>query len=218
MVGPRSRTPTLRDSLSEPSCSFAADSKDAAGRSGAPRLTAPSRPEVGRPEHRFRFLTLNEVAERLNVSSRTVRRWTDAQSQNDPELTTVRQNQQPAPKRPTEYTKEIGQTICGRLVEDENLRSICAEPGMPDVATVSRWISNNGEFRDMYALAREFQAHCIADEVIELANEVSTEWVEKVRANGRVVWGADRKNLPRYRLRTEVRHWVASNCSRAPVS
>jgi hypothetical protein len=121
----------------------------------------------------------------------------------------VRQNQQPAPKRPTEYAKEIGETICGRLVEDENLRSICAEPGMPDVATVSSWISNNGEFRDMYALAREFQAHCIADEVIELADELSTEWVEKVRANGRVVRGPDRKNLPRYRLRTEVRHWVA---------
>jgi hypothetical protein len=73
MVGARSRTPTLRDSLSEPGCPFAADSKDAADRSGAPRLTAPSRPEVGRPEHRFRFLTLNEVAERLSVSSRTVR-------------------------------------------------------------------------------------------------------------------------------------------------
>jgi hypothetical protein len=121
----------------------------------------------------------------------------------------VRQNQQPAPKQPTEYTTEIGETICGRLVEDENLRSICAEPGMPDVATVSSWISNNGEFQDMYALAREFQAHCIADEAIELADEVSTEWVEKVRANGRVVRGPDRKNLPRYRLCTEVRHWVA---------
>ena len=121
----------------------------------------------------------------------------------------VRQNQQPAPKQPTEYTKEIGETICVRLVEDENLRSICAEPGMPDVATVSNWISNNSEFRDMYALAREAQAHCIADEVIELADEVSTEWVERVRANGRVVRGPDRKNLPRYRLRTGVRHWVA---------
>jgi hypothetical protein len=152
MVGPRSHTLTLCDSLSEPGCPFAAYSKDAAGRSGAP---------------------------------------------------------QPAPKRPTEYTKEIGETICGRLVEDENLRSICAEPEMPDVATVSNWISNNGQFRDMYALAREFQAHCIADEVIELADEVSTEWVEKVRANGRVVRGPDRKNLPRCRLRNEVRHWVA---------
>jgi hypothetical protein len=118
------------------------------------------------------------------------------------------QNRQPAPERPTDYIKEMGESICGRLVEDESLRSICAEPGMPDVPTVSSWISNNGEFRDMYALAREFQAHCIADEVIELVDEVSTEWVEKVRANGRVVRGPAR-NLPRYRLRIEVRHWVA---------
>jgi hypothetical protein len=121
----------------------------------------------------------------------------------------VRHNQQPAPERPTKYTKEIGETICGRLVEDESLRSICAEPGMPAVPTVSSWIANNGEFRDIYALAREFQAHCILDEVIELVDEVSTEWVEKVRANGRVVRGLNRKNLPRCRLRCEVRHWVA---------
>src|SRR5262249_6644600 len=39
----------------------------------------------------------------------------------------VRQNQQPAPERPTEYIKEIGESICDRLVEDENLRFICAD-------------------------------------------------------------------------------------------
>jgi hypothetical protein len=152
----------------------------------------------------------NPLLDVANADRPDVRLWQLRQERRAPmNQQSVRQNQQPAAKRPTEYTKEIGETICGRLVEDENLRSICAEPEMPDVATVSNWISNNAEFRDMYALAREFQAHCIADEVIELADEVSTEWVEKVRANGRVVRGPDRKNLPRYRLRNEVRHWVA---------
>ena len=121
----------------------------------------------------------------------------------------VRHDRQAAPERPTEYTEEIGNTICDRLVDDESLRSICAEPGMPAVATVASWISNNGEFRDMYARAREFQAHCISDDTIDLADAVSTQWVEKVRANGRVVRGPDRKNLPRCRLRIEVRQWVA---------
>src|SRR5215470_17737029 len=93
----------------------------------------------------------------------------------------VRQNQQPAPERPTEYIKEIGEAICDRLVENESLRSICAEPGMPDVPTVSSWISNNGEFRGMYAVAREFQAHCIADEAIRLVDEASGDCEEKVR-------------------------------------
>jgi hypothetical protein len=118
-------------------------------------------------------------------------------------------NEPLVPSKPVEYAAELGMTICDRLVEDESLRSICAEPEMPAVATVSSWISNNGEFRDMYAFAREFQAHCILDETIVLIDEVGTEWVEKVRANGRVVRGPDRKKLPRCRLRIKVRHWVA---------
>jgi hypothetical protein len=121
----------------------------------------------------------------------------------------VRHDRQAAPERPTEYTEEIGNTICDRLVDDESLRSICAEPGMPALETVSSWISNNGEFRDMYAHAREFQAHCISDDAIDVADDASGDWVEKVSANGRVVRGPDRKNLPRCRLRIEVRQWVA---------
>jgi hypothetical protein len=121
----------------------------------------------------------------------------------------VRHDRQAAPERPTEYTEEIGNTICDRLVDDESLRSICAEPGMPAVATVASWISNNGEFRDMYARAREFQAHCISDDAIDVADDASGDWVEKVRASGRVVRGPNRKNLPRCRLRIEVRQWVA---------
>ena len=121
----------------------------------------------------------------------------------------VIRDDQPKPSKPVEYTAELGNTICDRLVDDESLRSICAEPGMPAVATVASWISNNGEFRDMYARTRQFQADCISDDTIDLADAVSTEWVEKVRANGRVVRGPDRKNLPRCRLRIEVRQWVA---------
>jgi hypothetical protein len=121
----------------------------------------------------------------------------------------VRHDRQAAPEQPTKYTEEIGNTICGRLVDEESLRSICAEPGMPALATVSSWISNHREFRDMYARAREFQADCISDDTIDLADAVSTQWVEKVRANGRVVRGPDRKILPRCRLRIEVRQWVA---------
>jgi hypothetical protein len=121
----------------------------------------------------------------------------------------VQECQQPTPERPTEYTKELAQAICDRLVEDESLRSICSEAGMPDLATVASWTSNNKEFRESYAFAREFQALCIYDETIDLVDEVSRERVEKVRANGRVVRGPpDRNNLPRCLLRCEVRHWV----------
>jgi hypothetical protein len=129
----------------------------------------------------------------------------------DPQKPSCREewpNQQSATARPTQYTKAIGHKICGRLVEDESLRSICADPVMPDLATVSDWIAKHPEFRDHYALAREFQAHCIADEIIELIDEVSPHWVERVR-NGRVVLGPDRKRVARCRLRIAAREFVA---------
>jgi hypothetical protein len=110
--------------------------------------------------------------------------------------------------RPTEYTSEIGKTICDRLVEDESLRSICAQPGMPDVATVASWISDNPEFRERYAFAREFQAQSIGDEMPEIIDALGSRWVEKVRANGRVALVRDRKRIPGCYLRLEVRHWV----------
>src|SRR4029077_11679639 len=132
----------------------------------------------------------------------------DTPSSTSDSASVIRDNQ-PKPSKPVEYTAELGNMICGRLVDDKSLRSICAEPKMPAVATVSSWISNNGEFRDMYARAREFQAHCISDDAIDVADDASGDWGEKVRANGRVVRGPDRKNLPRCRLRIEVRQWVA---------
>jgi hypothetical protein len=101
-------------------------------------------------------------------------------------------------------------TICERLIEGESLRAICTDPVMPDKATVLSWISQNKEFRKLYAFAREFQANCISDDAIDVADDASGDWVEKVGANGRVVSVPDRKNIRRSRLRMAARIWVAS--------
>jgi hypothetical protein len=110
--------------------------------------------------------------------------------------------------RPTEYTEEIGETICDRIVDGESLRTICADAGMPDEATVLGWVSSHREFRDQYEIAREFPVQALLDETIEIIDDPSGYLVERVQANGRVVVVWDRKQLPRCRLRTDVRMWV----------
>ena len=110
--------------------------------------------------------------------------------------------------RPTEYTEEIGDTICGRIVDGESLRTICADAGMPDEATVLGWVSSHGKFRDGYELAREFAVEALLDETIDIIDDPSGYLVERVQANGRVVVIWDRKQLPRCVLRCEVRTWV----------
>jgi hypothetical protein len=114
-----------------------------------------------------------------------------------------------ATHRPTEYTAEIGLEICGRLVGGEGLRAICADPAMPDRATVQRWLACHKEFCHRYASAREEQADDLYGETIEIADDRAGDWVEKVRASGRVVIAFDDKHMARCRLRIKVRQWVA---------
>ena len=110
--------------------------------------------------------------------------------------------------RPTEYTDEIGETICDRIVDGESLRTICADAGMPHEATVLGWVSSHREFRDQYEIAREFPVQTLLDETIDIIDDPSGYLVERVQANGKVAVVWDRKQLPRCRLRMDVRMWV----------
>ena len=110
---------------------------------------------------------------------------------------------------PLGYTSEIGITICERLVEGESLRAICSDAGMPDKATVLCWLERHKEFRDWCALAREAQVEDLMYEILEIADDRSGDWVEKVGRDGSVVMVVDHQNIARSKLRIDVRHWVA---------
>jgi len=88
--------------------------------------------------------------------------------------------------RPSDYSAEIADTICNRLAGGESLRAICADAGMPDRATVSRWLARYEEFRGLYGFARECQAECLVDEILKIARDSSRDYVKKVGVDGKV--------------------------------
>lgn len=118
--------------------------------------------------------------------------------------------------RPSEYSHKVADAICERLADGESLRSICREETMPSKATVFRWLGIHREFQDQYARARDEQAECFADELVDIADEQTT----MVRAdrhgtkaddddgNTEVVF--DPTAVARNRLRIDTRKWVAS--------
>lgn len=110
--------------------------------------------------------------------------------------------------RPTQYTTEIGLAICERLSDGETLRAVCADPGMPDKATVRDWLARCPEFRELYESALQGRAEDVAREAIEIADDSKGDYVEKVGPAGKVVTVFDRYNLARCRLRCDVRRWV----------
>lgn len=81
-----------------------------------------------------------------------------------------------SPGRPTSYSPEIARRICEGLLEGKSLRSVCAEPDMPGLSTVMRWLHDdvdNGTFREQYARAREWAEELSQDECLEIARNIA---------------------------------------------
>ncbi|MGS7191228.1 lysis protein [Enterobacter cloacae subsp. dissolvens] len=57
--------------------------------------------------------------------------------------------------RPSVYLPEVAADICSLLADGESLRKVCERPGIPNKATVFRWLVHHEEFRDQYAKATE---------------------------------------------------------------
>lgn len=112
--------------------------------------------------------------------------------------------------RPSEFTQEIADAICERLINGESLRTICDGDDLPAKSTVCRWLASNQEFRDQYARAREMQADILADETLDIADDGRNDWMEKRNQDGEVVgWQVNGEAIGRSKLRVEARRWYA---------
>ena len=119
-----------------------------------------------------------------------------------------------APKptgRPTSFNDTIADAICERLGDGESLRSVCCDEDMPNKATVFRWLAAHESFRDQYARARETQADSIVDEMLDIADDASNDWMEKRDKDGaNIGWQENGDAMQRSRLRIDARKWMAS--------
>jgi hypothetical protein len=110
--------------------------------------------------------------------------------------------------RPSKFSQRIAADICRRLALGESLVKICESPGMVDISTVFRWLDKNGEFRDMYAHAREAQAELYAIQIVDIADE--TPITEQPAPDGGVMLRIDSAGVQRNKLRVDARKWVAA--------
>jgi len=79
---------------------------------------------------------------------------------------------------------------------------------MPDKSTVIRWLARYQEFRDQYACARGAQADYYAEEIIEISDDGSNDWMERQRGDGSTEEVENKEVLARSRLRVDTRKWL----------
>ncbi|EJK83545.1 hypothetical protein [Rhizobium sp. AP16] len=112
--------------------------------------------------------------------------------------------------RPTKFTIKTSDIICDRIANGESLRSICLDEALPAKSTVFAWLTQHEAFRTKYALAREAQADVLVDEMIDIADDGSNDWMEKKNADGELIgWQENGEALRRSQLRISTRQWIA---------
>lgn len=104
----------------------------------------------------------------------------------------------------------MGAEICRRLSSGESLRAICRDDGFPDESTVRMWVlRENSDFYPQYAIARQMQALRWAEEIIEIADDGSNDWMQSQRPDNKG-YELNGEHTRRSHMRVEARKWLLS--------
>lgn len=104
------------------------------------------------------------------------------------------------------YTQALSDEICERIARGEPLRQICRDEHMPGWVTVYNWLKKYDDFAERFARARELGYDAIAEETLDIADEGTNDWMEKLGADGQPVgWQLNGEHVQRSKLRIETR-------------
>lgn len=111
---------------------------------------------------------------------------------------------------PDPYTPEVAAEILKRLAAGESLLSICKDPLMPHRSTVYEWVLNDRDgFSDKYAQARDVGLDRMADEVVEIADDGTNDWMRSNDPDN-PGYQINGEHQARSRLRVDTRKWYLS--------
>jgi hypothetical protein len=117
--------------------------------------------------------------------------------------------------RPSDFTQATADIICTRLAAGESLRGICRSDDMPDASTVFRWLATKSDvyatFQEQYARARDIQADALVDEILEISDDATNDWMVRNGKDGEgSTYALNGEHVQRSRLRVDSRKWFAS--------
>ena len=102
-------------------------------------------------------------------------------------------------------------SICAQLAEGMSLREICRQEGMPDKATVMRWLHAHSDFRDQYVRAKEIGIEALAEDILDIADDATNDWMERKDAEGENAgWQFNGEAARRSQIRIDSRKWLLS--------
>ncbi|WP_181171688.1 hypothetical protein [Mesorhizobium sp. B2-6-7] len=112
--------------------------------------------------------------------------------------------------RTSEYTEEIAGRICAELVAGRSLRDICKDEEMPAQSTIFKWLGQHRSFAEQYTRAREAQMEAMAEDILDIADDGTNDFVKKTNGDGAEYEAFDSEHVQRSKLRIDTRKWLMS--------
>ncbi len=74
--------------------------------------------------------------------------------------------------------------------------------------TVFRWLAKHEDFQRIYSVARGAQADYLAEEMLDICDDASNDWMKRAREDGTVETVFNAEHVQRSRLRIDTRKWL----------
>ena len=103
----------------------------------------------------------------------------------------------------TIVTQENIDTLCDSVVMGMTVREACELEGMPSPNAIYLAVSRNEDWANQYARAREAQLVKWEDDIVEISDNGTNDWMER---NG--VASVNGEHIQRSKLRVDTRKWV----------
>lgn len=101
-------------------------------------------------------------------------------------------------------TKKILNEIVEWISEGKTLREFCRRNSLSPT-TVYSWINKDDDFCERIARARDIGADVIAEEILEIIDDASNDYMVRDLGEGIEVEVLDREHIQRSKLRAEMR-------------
>lgn len=102
---------------------------------------------------------------------------------------------------------ETADLICERIAEGFTLRQIAKEIGCTSAA-ITTWAREDDGFATRYARAMDLRCERMAEEILEISDDGSNDWMEREIAEGVTATVADHEHIQRSKLRVDSRKWL----------
>jgi len=101
--------------------------------------------------------------------------------------------------------------ILERMAGGESVLQISKDERMPSRSTIMLWVAQDkGGFAERYQQACIARAHFWADEILDIADDSTNDYITRQNKNGDDIEVVNTENIQRSRLRVDARKWILS--------